>query len=80
MSLDQNFGRQNGPFQLVGDFRHLGGRKLFRRGGHVLRRAGVRMHLQRPEFYVNVRLRKKNLPVETETYTTDTAAAPPEDL
>lgn len=32
------------------------------------------------EFYVNVRLRKKNLPVETETYTTDTAAAPPEDL
>ena len=32
------------------------------------------------EFYVNVRLRKKNLPVETETYTTDTAAASPEDL
>ncbi len=76
----KNSGRQNGPFQLVGDFRHLGRRKLFGVVGMFFGVPVCACIYSALEFYVNVRLRKKNLPVETETYTTDTAAASPEDL
>ena len=39
-------GEQHRPFQPVGHHCHSGGRQLLRRGGHVLRRAGVRLPLQ----------------------------------
>ena len=39
----ENPGRQHRHFQLLGHCCHSGGRRLLRRAGHVLRRAGVRL-------------------------------------
>ena len=42
----QDSGKHHRPFQLVGHHRDFGGGRLLRRGGHVLRRAGVRLPQQ----------------------------------